>query len=126
MKHLALGMLLTLGVGGSARAATQTEDVSALGAVEPVGSIWAIGGLHDFEPLDDDSLILWRTPFEPYPVELRFGSPDSRFAPAIAVASPTGRIGRKLDSIVVRGFRYPIEQIYELSREEARELRQDF
>lgn len=123
MKRLGVGILLALGLGPIALAETATKDVSELPAFEPVRSIWAYGRFHDFDVIDDDTLILWTTPFQPYLVELRAPSHDLRFAHVIAVESTTNRIYSKFDSIRIAGFPYPIDQIYKLSREEARQLK---
>jgi len=123
MKGIALGTLLALGFGTIAQAAAATKDVSELPAFEPVRSIWASRGFHDFDVIDDDTLILWTTPFQPYLVELRAPSHDLRFAHVIAVESTTSRIYSKFDSVRIAGFRYPIDQIYKLSREDARQLK---
>jgi hypothetical protein len=125
MKRLLLGTLLALGLGSIAQAATATKDVDELRAFEAVRSIWAYGGLHDFDVIDNDTLILWTNPFRPYLVELRFPSHDLRFADVIAVDSTNNRIYSRFDSVRIAGFRYPIGQIYKLSREEARQLKEE-
>jgi len=125
MKRLAIAGLLALGASSIAQAAAETKDVSEAPAYEPVRSIWAYGGFSDFDVIDNDTLILWATPFRPYLVELRAPSHDLRFAHVIGVESRTSRIYSKFDSVRIRGFRYPIGQIYKLSRDEARQLIQE-
>ena len=122
MRGLLIGTLLTLGLGASAQAASEIRDAHEIPPYEPVRSIWIPTGLHSFSVIDADTLILWKSPFEPYLVELKMRSHDLRFARAIAVDSATSSIYSGFDSVRVSGFRYPIGQIYKLSRDEARQL----
>jgi hypothetical protein len=55
-------------------------------------------------------------------IDLRFASPDARFAHAIAVESATSTIYARFDSVRIAGLRYPIDAIYKLSRDDARQL----
>jgi hypothetical protein len=125
MKRVLFGTLLALGLASSGQAATETKDVDELPAFEAVRSIWTYGGFHDFDVIDNDTLILWTNPFKPYLVELRIPSHDLRFAHVIAVDSTNNRTYSRFDSVRVAGFRYPIERIYKLSREEARQLKEE-
>jgi len=122
MKRLLAGALL-MALGVSAQAA-QTQDASQTRPYEAVRSVFVPGGFQSFEALDNHTLILWASPFRPYLVELGFPSHDLRFAQAIAVQSTFGsQIYSKFDSVHIGGFRYPIDQIYKLSPQEARRLR---
>ena len=121
MRHLLIGTVLALGVSSGAQGA-QTQDAREIPPYEPVRSIWAPTGLDHFSVIDADTLIVWRTPFEPYLVELKLRSPDLRFAHAIAVQSATSTIYARFDSVRIAGLRYPIDAIYKLSRDEARQL----
>jgi hypothetical protein len=114
--------VLALGLGSGARAAPEIKDASEIPPYEPVRSIWVPLGIHSFSVIDADTLILWKSPFDPYLVELKFRSPDMRFAQAIAVESGTSTIYARFDSVRVAGLRYPIDAIYKLSRDEARRL----
>jgi hypothetical protein len=67
-------------------------------------------------------VILWATPFKPYLVELAFPSHDLRFSEVIGVTSVGSRVYAKFDAVKVGGFRYPIDSIYKMTREEARNL----
>ena len=87
---------------------------------EPVDRIHHFGRFDSWRVVDRDTLIVWTTPSRPYLIELKRGSPDLRFAQVISVTSTIGATYAKLDSIRVRGFDYPIEAIYKLSRDEAR------
>ena len=91
--------------------------------VEPVDSITTFGRIQSWRALDRDTLIIWTTGLRPYLVELRWPSTDLRFANAIGVTGTNGRVHSRFDSIVVRGFRYPIEQIYRLTPTDARSLK---
>lgn len=125
MKGLIIASLGALAFGSAAQAATDTRQASEAPAFEPVNSFYIYGGLHDFDVIDEDTLILWPNAFDPYLVELRGRSHDLKFAHVIAVESSLSRVHSKFDSVLVRGFRYPIDQIYKLSREAARELKKD-
>lgn len=75
---------------------------------------------HSWSAVDEDTLIVWVTPWRPYLVELAFPAHDLKFAHTIGVTSFGSRVYAKFDSVKVAGFRYPIDGIYELTREEAR------
>jgi Family of unknown function (DUF6491) len=124
MRRLAFGTLLTLCLGSTAYAATDAIDASDTVAYEPVKSIWMHGRFHNFDVIDRDTLILWTTPFQPYLVKLMMPSHDLPFEEVIAIESTSSRIYAKFDSVRIAGFRYPIDGIYKLSREEARQLKQ--
>ncbi|HLF12809.1 MAG TPA: DUF6491 family protein, partial [Gammaproteobacteria bacterium] len=78
---------------------------------------------YSWSAVDEDTVIVWATPFRPYLVELAFPSHDLRFADVIGLTSVGSRVYAKFDSVKVRGFRYPIDSIYKLTREEARNLK---
>ena len=93
-----------------------------LTSLVPVESIPSFGRLHSWSVVDDDSLIIWATPFRPYLVELFRPSPELKFAVSIGVTSFGSRIHARFDSVEVDGFSYPIRRIYEMSRDEAKAL----
>jgi hypothetical protein len=124
MRRLVFGTLLALGIGSNAHSATDTIDAGDIANYESVPSIWAYGRFHDFDVIDRDTLILWPTPFQPYLVKLMMPSHDLPFEQVIAIKSTSSRIYAKFDSIYIAGFRYPIDGIYKLSRDEARQLKQ--
>lgn len=93
-----------------------------LASLEPVASIPALSRLHSWTVIDDDTLIIWSSPFDPYLVELFRPSRDLRFAWSIGVTSLGSRIHAKFDSVKVGGFSYPIREIYKLSRDDAKAL----
>jgi len=117
---LAVGLSLAAG-GASARSADETE-AAQLPAFEQVDSFSVLTPLHSWQALDDRNVIVWATPFRPYLVELAFPSPDLKFSQVIGVTSVGSRVYSRFDSVHVAGFRYPIENIYKLTREEARNL----
>ena len=59
---------------------------------------------------------------EPYLVQLAYPSHDLRFVQTIGVTSLGDKVYAHFDSLRVRGFRYPIDNIYKMTKEEAREL----
>jgi hypothetical protein len=130
---LAAAAALTLGSAtsssvASARAASG-EGASAEGsaadqapAYEPVDSFVIFTRPYSWQPIDDHTVVLWSTPFTPYLVELAFPSHDMKFVQAIGVTSSGSRVYAKFDALQIRGFRYPINNVYKLSREEAKNL----
>jgi hypothetical protein len=120
MRRLLIGSVLALGLGSAT--ATEVKDASEIPPYELVRSIWAPRGLDSFSVIDADTLIVWKSPFEPYLLELKMRSPDMPFAHAIAVESATSSIYARFDSVRIAGLRYPIEAIYKLSRDQARQL----
>jgi hypothetical protein len=116
---LAVGLTALASVGF---AAVDKEARAETPAFEQVDSITMLRGPHSWQVVDDDTVILWATPFDPYLVELAFRSPDLRFSEVIGVTQFGSRVYAKFDAVKVGGFRYPIASIYKMSREEARNL----
>ena len=121
MKRLTLTVLALLGAVSALWTAGSAQAASLQQPYEPIDSFHFFGRLDNWRAIDRDTLIVWATPARPYLVELTRGSPDLRFAETIGVTSTIGRVHAQLDSIVVRGWDYPIEAIYRLSREQAHE-----
>jgi hypothetical protein len=126
-KLAALGLAagLTVGSGASFAAAAANgspQTGSATAAFEQVDSIPMLRRPHSWNVIDDDTVIVWATPFDPYLVELSFRAYDLRFAHVIGLTQFGSRVYAKFDAVTVGGFRYPIESIYKMSREEARNL----
>jgi len=118
---VALAASLTAGSTVSfAASAPQTED-ARLG-FEQVDSIPMLTRPHSWQVVDDDTVVVWATPFDPYLVELAFKSHDLKFAHVIGITQVGSRIYAKFDAVKVDGFRYPIHSIYKMTREEARNL----
>lgn len=126
----AAAALLTLGAAGasgvaSARAAANEPADSAsdqTAAYEQVDSFTMFGHPYSWSPVDDRTVVLWPTPFEAYLVRITYPSHDMRFVQGIGVTHFSSRVYAKFDALQIRGFRYPIDSIYKLTREEARNL----
>lgn len=118
---------LSLAAPAKEPAVDREIEVDARGApdvsrYEEVARITMLTRPYSFDVIDDDSVIIWRTRRDPYLVELRFPSPDLRFAHAIGVTSSGSQVHARFDDLRVAGLRYPIDKIYRLSREDARRL----
>ena|SRR5690349_5769557 len=125
---------LTLGVGMSAASVARSADKEAAansevrnvepgkGVGEEVDSFSMLTRPYSWHALDDDTVIVWTNPWQPYLVELAFPSHDLRFVQAIGLTSVGSRVYAKFDAVQVRGFRYPIQGIFKLTRDEAKAL----
>jgi hypothetical protein len=111
----------------SARSTEQGKDsvrqVEPGPAYEEVDSFWMHSRPYSWSAIDDDTVIVWASAFDPYLVELAYPSYDLKWVETIGVTSFGNRVYAKFDSVQVRGFRYPIDSIYKITREEARNLR---
>jgi len=120
------GLTLGLGLataGASARpAAAPSAAQQEPPPYEAIDSFPVLTHLHSWHAIDEDTVIVWATPFQPYLVELAFPSHDLRFAEVIGITSVGNRVYAGFDSLRVAGFRYPINSIYKMTREEARNL----
>lgn len=121
MKKLLFAAIVFACSGISAHAMNSGEAAVNVN-LEPVRSFRALGRMHSWRALDRDTLIVWATAFRPYLVELAWPSHDLRFTEVIGVTESAGRVHSRFDSVVIRGIRYPIEQIYRLSPEDAKTL----
>lgn len=121
-KRAALGAIAALTVGTASASGVTTAPVITGPSYEQVDSIPMLTRPHSWQVIDEDTVVIWATAFQPYLVELSFGSPDLRFSEVIGVTQFGSRIYAKFDAVKVRGFRYPIDSIYKMSREEARDL----
>ena len=123
-----VGLALSLGVGavGVSAAAAKKEVPSSSAAQAPVGeqvdSFSVLTPLHDWQVIDDKTVIVWATPWQPYLLQLKYPSHDLPFVQAIGVTSLGDRVYARFDSLRVAGFRYPIDNIYKMTKEEAKEL----
>jgi hypothetical protein len=130
-KIAALSLAAGLTTAGASFAAVSTEPrvtearVADVPPFEQVESITMLRRPHSWQVIDDDTVIVWATAFDPYLVELAFRSPDLRFAHAIGLTQFGSRVYAKFDAVKVGGFRYPIDSIYKMTREEARNLVRD-
>ena len=113
---------LTIGSSvGFARGAALHDDTEQR-AFEQVDSIPMLSRPHSWQVIDDDTVIVWATAFDPYLVELAFKSHDLKFAQVIGITQFGSRVYARFDAVKVGGFRYPIDSIYKMTREEARNL----
>jgi hypothetical protein len=118
-----LTLLSAAGFAREARTAASADAADAITAsLERVDSIVMLAKPHSWQAIDDDTVIIWATAFDPYLVELAFKSHDLRFAHVIGVTQSGSRVYAKFDAVKVGGFRYPIDSIYKMTREEARSL----
>jgi hypothetical protein len=115
--------LLTLAIGKTFAAATNrpAADAEDLG-LEQVDSIPMVRRPYSWNAIDEDTVIVWATARDPYLVELAFESRDLKFSHVIGITQFGSRIYAKFDAVTVGGFRYPIDSIYKMTREEARSL----
>lgn len=115
--------LLTVVAASSFAAPAHRTAVNAADlGFEEVDSIPMLRRPHSWTAIDDDTVIVWATPRDPYLVELAFESHDLKFSHAIGITQFGSRIYAKFDAVTVAGFRYPIDSIYRMTREEARSL----
>jgi hypothetical protein len=119
----ALGFAAGLTAGSTASfAATETQIDASHPVYEQVESIPMLTRPHSWQVVDDETVVVWATAFDPYLVKLKFKSYDLKFAQVIGITQFGSRIYAKFDAVKVGGFRYPIDSIYKMSREEARDL----
>src|SRR5688500_8786400 len=119
-----LGVVAGLTVASSsgfARSA-DVQEHTAERAFEQVDSIPMLTRPHSWQVIDDDTVIVWATAFDPYLVELAFESHDLKFAQVIEITQFGSRVYARFDAVKVGGFRYPIDSINKKTREEARNL----
>jgi Family of unknown function (DUF6491) len=120
---LALGLGLGLASTASARAEPSADTAGSTvvkSGLQPVESIPMLTRPWSWQPVDNRTVILWATPFRPYLVELAFPVHDLRFAQILGVTSFGDRVYARFDAVRVRGFRYPIDHIYKMTSEEAK------
>ena len=122
-KLAAVGLAASLtAVSAASFATSPTQEEVVTPAFEQVDSIPMLTRPHSWSAIDDDTVVVWATPFDPYLVELAFKSHDLKFAQAIGITQFGSRVYAKFDAVKVGGFRYPIASIYKVTREEARNL----
>jgi len=120
-----LALSLGLGVAGVSAAAAKNEGLKAAAQAppgQPVESFPILSRLHDWQVIDDKTVIVWATPWQPYLVQLKYPSHDLPFVQVIGITSFGDRVYARFDSLKVAGFRYPIDNIYKMTKEEAKEL----
>lgn len=123
MNSLYLVTALILGVAGAAQASPDISRGADHADFEQVQRIRILGHMDGWRSLDDRSIIVWATPFDPYLIELSRRSPDLRYTNTVGITSSAGTVYDKFDSVIVDGIRYPIKAIYKLDRESARTMK---
>jgi hypothetical protein len=121
LSAMVLAAGLTAGSAASFGAAARQANAETQ-AFEQVDSIPMLTRPHSWQVIDDDTVIVWATAFDPYLVELAFKSHDLKFAEVIGITQVGSRVYAKFDAVRVGGFRYPIDSIYKMTRTEARDL----
>ena len=121
-KIAGLAVAASLMLGSGASSATSAQRSAAAPVYEQVDSIPMLTRPHSWQVIDEDTVIVWATPFDPYLVELAFASHDLKFSQVIGITQFGSRIYARFDAVKVGGFRYPIDSIYKMTREEARNL----
>ncbi len=123
MKKIIFAAVLMLAGSLSAHATTSDGRADEYARPVPVDSMVTFGRMHSWRAIDRDTLIIWTSALRPYLVELARPSADIRFAERIGVTGFGGRVHSRFDSVLVRGLRYPIAEIYRISPEYAKTLR---
>ena len=123
MKKIIFAALLALCSGIPTYATTNASQAIVNVALEPVDSMRTFGRMHSWRALDRDTLIIWASAFRPYLIELARPSHDIRFTEVIGVTGFAGRVHSRFDSVLIEGMRYPIDEMYRLSPEDAKALK---
>ena len=104
----------------SAPASPQVDD--PISGIESIDSFRLFGQANGWQALDKRTLIVQTSPSRSYLITLKRPSNDLRFAQAIGLTSTGGRVFARFDQVIVDGWRYPIESIHALDRDEAKAL----
>ena len=117
---LALGLAQpTLAKSDKIASVNTKPEVYMLGA--PVDRIW-VPRISGFKAVGPKQVVLYTTPSKPYLITLRSRAQGLRFSNAIGVTSTGRSIYARFDSLLVDGFRYPIESITAIDRTTAKSL----
>lgn len=122
MRKLVGILILVLGLSQVAVAAVRSGNDMAYENLDRVGQFSLLSGLYGWNIVDDDSIIVWASPFRPFLIDLSRKSRGLRFVNRIGVTSTAGHVYEKFDSVIIDGIRYPIQDIYRLDRESAKRL----
>jgi len=125
MKKFIATMVLMFGFSSLVFANAPPDSDTNYGGFERVDRISTLHGIYSWNKVDDDSIIVWVTPFRPYLVNLARTSRDLGFTDTIALTSTAGQIHEKFDSVIVHGIRYPIADIFKLDRAAANSMRKN-
>jgi Family of unknown function (DUF6491) len=120
MNRIILGLALT--ALAPIAAADGVKQIQQIPGMEAVKTISVLSGIDGWQAVDEDTLIVWATPFRPYLIELDHKSRDLPFVEKIGITTTTSQIRVNADSVRVRGLSYSIRGIYRLDRDEAHDL----
>ncbi len=113
-KLAAVGLAAGLTAGSAASFAAAARQADAANATAPafeqVDSIPMLTRPHSWQVIDDDTVIVWATPFDPYLVELAFKSHDLKFAHVIGITQVGSRVYAKFDAVTSGGLPLPYRQ----------------
>lgn len=123
MNKLCIAAAAALLATGTTQAAPAVGEARIGVELEAVEHFSALGRMHSWYAIDNDTLIVWARAFDPYVIELSQPNPALRFARIIGVTESVGRVHSRFDSVVVDGFRHRIDAIYRLSAEDAKLLK---
>ena len=123
MKKICLTAAAALIVAAAAQARPAIGEARIQVELEQVDHFSALGLMHSWFAIDNDTNILWARAFDPYVVELRQPHPSLRFANVIGVTQTVGRVHSRFDSVLVDGLRHRIDAIYRISAEDAKILK---
>jgi len=87
-----VGLALGLGFGVAGVSAATAKNTATQAAAQappgqPVDSFPILSRLHDWQVIDDKTVIVWATPWQPYLVQLKYPSHDLPFVQAIGITS---------------------------------------
>jgi hypothetical protein len=118
-----VALALCAGTGAAVAAGTEAAKPTLQSPPgEAVESFPVLTRLHDWQVIDEQNVIVWANPWQPYLVKLAYPSHDLPFVEVIGVTSLGDRVYARFDSLRIRGFRYPIDNIYKMTKQEAKEL----
>lgn len=128
-KAAQLSAALVLAVGGcnaalAESAGNQANIQTQTPAYEQVDKIPLLTRPYSWDVIDDQTVIIWATPYQPYLVKLAYKVPahELKFAHVIGVTSYGSQVTARVDSLRVDGLRYQIASIHKLTKEEAQNL----
>ena len=123
MKHAYLAILAAIATTSAASALPASGTTAIRADLESVDRIPALGRMHSWHAVDNDTLIVWASAFDPYLIELSHPNPGLRFAHIIGVTESAGSVHSRFDSVIIEGFRHRIDAIYKLSASDAKAIR---
>jgi len=83
-------------------------------AGEPQDSFTWLGSYYSWDALGDNHLVLFTTPNDAYLITVQPPCTDLNFAQAIGLTATASTVHARLDSVIVKGWRCPINEIRKL------------